>query len=217
MLQRIFAFALLTLTAACHAQTPAPTVADAYQAGRDYQLIEPPVPTSSGDKIEVQEIFGYWCIHCAHADPVIKEWKVGLPADVAFSYVPAMYQPGGVEETFARAYYTAETMGLLDKTHTAMFQATAVERKIRSADDIIQLYVDQGVSKADFEATMNSFAVNAKVARVQQNLPRYKISGTPTMIVNGKYRVMAPQGGSFEAMLKIVDFLVAQERAAKKS
>jgi thiol:disulfide interchange protein DsbA len=44
------------------------------------------------------------------------------------------------------------------------------------------------------------------------------IEGTPTMVVAGKYRVQSPGGeDGFEKMLKIVDFLVARERAAKKS
>ena len=42
----------------------------------------------------------------------------------------------------------------------------------------------------------------------------YGITGVPTMVVNGKYRVDGNSAGSNAAMLKVVDFLVAKEQAA---
>ena len=193
-----------------------PAQADNLVAGQDYIELAQPQPTASGDKIEVVEVFGYWCIHCAHLDPTIAKWKAEQPDDVAVTYMPAVFS-GGIEEVFARAYYTAETMGLVEKTHTLMFTKAAVERSIRTPDQILQVYVDAGVSKEDFEATMSSFAVNAKIARTKQVLPRYQIEGTPTLIVAGKYKVSVTRDGGFEGMLKVADQLIARERDAKKA
>src|SRR5690606_10550803 len=123
----------------------------------------------------------------------LERWKKTLPADVQFTYMPAIWQ-GGVDEYFARAFYAAETMGVLDKTHSEMFVAAAVERKASSPEAILDFYADKGVDRAEFEGMLTSFTVNAKVARVKQTLPRYGIEGTPAIIVNGKYRVMARQG-----------------------
>lgn len=214
MLNRLFALALVGAVVACSG--PVPAQADTLVAGKDYVELPQAQPTTSGDKIEVVEVFGYWCIHCAHLDPTIAAWKAKQPEDVAVSYVPAVFS-GGIEEVFARAFYTAETMGLLDKTHTLMFTKAAVERSVRTPDDIIQVYVDAGVSKADFEATMGSFAVNAKIARTKQTLPRYQIEGTPTLIVAGKYKISVTREGGFERMLQVADQLIARERAAKKA
>lgn len=208
MLNRLFAFALIGLSAVL----PLTAEADTPVAGKDYAVLDPAQPTSSGDRIEVLEIFGYWCIHCARLDPIIEKWKQQLPADVAVSYVPAIFQ-GGVDEVLARAFYTAETMGQLGQTHSAMFTKAAVDRSIRSAEDVIRFYADQGIDRAAFEATMNSFAVNAKVARTKQTLPRYGIEGTPAIIVAGKYRVSTD--GGFERMLHVTEHLIEMERAAK--
>lgn len=209
MLSRLFALALLAAAPIALAQSPS----DGLVEGRDYTLLDPPQPTSDRSKVEVLEVFGYWCIHCARLQPVVDRWSSNLPADVDFRHVPAIFQ-GGVDEFFARAFYTAETMGVLKTTHAAMFTAAAVDRKLQSQDDILRFYADQGVDRAQFEATMNSFAVNAKVARVKQTLPRYRIEGTPTLIINGKYRAMAPAGGTMEDLMAIVDKLIARERAA---
>ncbi len=212
MLTRLLALVLLGAATACSAQTAPP--AETYTAGKDYFVIEPAQPTSSGDKIEVLEVFGYSCSHCASFEPKIAAWKKTLGADVSFNYMPAMF--GGIWETFARAYYTAETMGILDKTHEAMFKAVHVEKTIAAVEDISAFYASHGVNAEEFAATMNSFAVNAKVGRSQQQVPRYGVSSTPTMIVAGKYRIEANAPNTHERMLQVADFLLAKERAAAK-
>jgi thiol:disulfide interchange protein DsbA len=212
MLNRLLGLVLLGTTVACGAQAPAPA-AEPFQAGVDYYLIEPAQPTSTGDKIEVIEVFGYSCGGCAAFQPLVSNWKKTLPADASFSYMPAMF--GGIWENFARAYYTAETMGILDKTHEDMFKVVHVERAIRGAEDIPNFYGRHGVNAEEFAATMNSFAVNAKIGRSQQQVPRYGVSSTPTMIVAGKYRIEVGSSNSHERILEIVDFLIAKERAAK--
>lgn len=211
MLNRLLATALLGIAAAaCSAQAPS---AEPFQAGRDYHLIEPAQPTASGERIEVIEVFGYSCNACAAFQPLVNEWKKTFEPDVAFSYTPAMF--GGIWENFARAYYTAETMGLLDRTHDDLFKAVHVEHRIRNAADIPAFYAGYGVSTQEFAATMSSFAVNAKVGRSQQQVPRYGVSSTPTLVVAGKYRIEVGQNNSHARMIEIANFLIAKERAAK--
>ena len=208
MLSRLLATAALLILS--------PLALAQYEAPRDYQLIEPAQPVS-GDKIEVVEVFGYPCIHCAHAAPVIKEWAVGLGPDVKLSYVPAVF--GGVWEAFGRAYYTAETMGVAQKTHDKLFEVIHTEkREFRNLEDIAAFYAEHGVSKDAFLAAMTSFPVNAKISQSIEQVRGWGVEGTPTMIVNGKYRVMSPGGeNGYQTMLKVVDFLVAKEREAKKA
>ncbi|MBD8525694.1 thiol:disulfide interchange protein DsbA/DsbL [Pseudomarimonas arenosa] len=214
MFNRVLAFAaLLAATACSNAETAAPSAAG-IQEGRDYVVLPTPQPTSAPGKIEVVEVFGYWCIHCAHLDPTVTEWKKTSPDDVAFRYMPAVFS-GGVDEFFARAFYTAETMGVLDKTHSDMFKAAAVDRKIKSPDDIVNFYAERGVDREAFQATMNSFAVNAKIARTKQTLPGYALEGTPGLIVNGKYRVLNSQGG-WDKTMAVVDQLIEMERRSQK-
>lgn len=210
MLQRLLILAALVLVA------PLAPAQD-FVEGRDYFPITPVTRATSGTAIEVVEVFGYPCIHCAHAAPVIAEWKKGIASDVKLSFVPAVF--GGVWEAYARAFYTAETTGVLERSHDKLFEVLHTERRpITNLDGIAQFYTDYGVDKDSFLATMTSFAVDAKIAESQRLVQAWGVEGTPTMIVAGKYRVMS-QGGDqgFEKMMQIVDFLVAKERAAAKA
>lgn len=204
------AFALALLVTNVSAQG-AP---EAFVAGRDYAIIEPAVPTADAAKIEVIEVFAYTCIHCANVQPFVSDWKAKLPDDVDFSYAPLGF--GGVGEAFARAHFAADVLGLNDRAHDALFKAVHVERReFRSPADIAAFYVQYDVSQANFEQAMRSFAVNTRLNRLKQQIPRYGVEGTPTMIVNGKYRVQMPRQGGPQGLLAIVDFLVAKERAAR--
>lgn len=187
-----------------------------YAAGVDYIDLGTAQTFGNGPGIEVVEVFGYGCVHCATLQPLISAWKAKQPQDVDFIYVPAVF--GGAWEAWARAYYTAETMGVLERSHEPVFKAIHEQRvPIQNLEDIARLYEPFGVDPQQFLATMDSFAVNAKIARSAQQVPRWGVDATPTMVVAGKYRVTAPREGGFPKMLDVVDFLVAKERAARGS
>lgn len=216
MPNRLLGFLLLGLVAACSAEPPAGAGAPAaesprYTAGTDYVVLDPPVPTPA-ETVEVVEVFGYSCIHCAHLQPVINEWKASLPADVRFEYMPAVF--GGVWEVYARVFYTAQTMGVLDRVHDLLFDAIHEQKRFNSLEDVADFFAEQGIDREQFLATMGSFPVEAKIAEAREKVQAYGVEGTPTMIVDGKYRVSVPRDGGFQKMLEIVDWLVAQERAA---
>ena len=40
-----------------------------WQEGKHYERINPAQPTTSGDKVEVVEVFSYACVHCANFEP----------------------------------------------------------------------------------------------------------------------------------------------------
>jgi thiol:disulfide interchange protein DsbA len=212
-------------TAAAAATTPAPAAASSRPtgpepvAGTDYLLIENGQPFQpAAGKIEVAEIFGYVCPACAAFQPLIGPWKAGLPSDVNFVYVPAMF--GGTWDNYARAFYAAQSMGLQEKTHEALYSAIHAEQTLKgergrdSVEDIAAFYGKHGADAKQFASTMSSFAVNAKTNAAKQFAQRSQITGTPSVIVNGKYLV---KGKSFPDMLRIADHLIARERAAKSN
>jgi len=186
-------------------------------AGTDYVVIEngQPFQPVTG-KVEVVEIFGYVCPACAAFQPLVGPWKAGLPGDVNFVYVPAMF--GGTWDDYGRAFYAAQTLGVQEKTHEALYAAIHAEQTLKgergrdSVDDIAGFYAKHGVDAKQFTATMSSFAVNAKTNAAKQFAQRSQISGTPSIIIDGKYLV---KGKSFQDYLRIADHLIARERAAK--
>jgi thiol:disulfide interchange protein DsbA len=195
--------------AAAEAATPG-----AAEAGKNYFLIDPPQPTASGDKIEVLEVFSYACIHCAHFQPYADEVKSKLPAYAQFSYMPAIFNAQW--EAFARAYYTAQALGVLDKTHQALFDAVHRDKRaFRSFDDIAAFYGEHGVDVEKFKQTSSSFEIESKLTRSRDLVPKFGVDGTPTIIINGKYRITGASAGGYPQMVALIDTLVKKEHDAK--
>lgn len=187
-----------------------------FREGVEYELIKPPQPTGDPARIEVVEMFWYGCPHCYQLEPFVKEWKENKPDDVDFVQIPAMLGPRW--ELLARAYYTAEILDVLDKVHTPLFERIHKERKpFRNEADVQKLFAEYGVDEETFRSTYNSFAVVTKVNRSRQLTQRYGINGVPAIIVNGKYRTSPGTAGSKALTFKVVDELIAQERAALAS
>ena len=86
-----FLLAGLLLASTANAAEPAAAAPATWEAGKNYFLIDPPQPTSSGDKVEVLEVFSYACPHCAHFQPYAEQIKQSLPDYAAFGYMPAIF------------------------------------------------------------------------------------------------------------------------------
>jgi thiol:disulfide interchange protein DsbA len=186
-------------------------------AGTDYLLIEGGQPWQAVDgTIEVVEMFNYICPACYSFDPTLRNWKAKQPADVRVVYVPAQFRPDFVP--YAKAFFAAESLGIEEKSHAAVYEAIHVKHSIPAEGDkvdeakIAGFYAAYGVSAEQFTNAMNSFAVNGKLGKANQFALRSKIESTPSLVVNGKYLV---KGRSWDDMLRIADHLIAQERAAK--
>jgi len=181
--------------------------------GIEYKDVSPPVANQIDNKhIEVVELFWYGCPHCFHFEPYLLRWLKTKPKDVNFVRVPAVFNPSW--KLSARAYYTAEMLGVLDKIHEPMFNAIHIKgEKLATADELADFFARHGVKKRAFYEAFNSFAVDTKVRRAVDLTQRYGIDGVPSMIVNGKYRTSGTQAGSLENMLQVVNFLIAKERA----
>lgn len=202
-------------TPAAPAELPPLDPAKAPRKGVDYELLAEPQPTITQGGIEVAEVFSYMCIHCANLQPLLNTWKTKQPADVKLVYVPGVF--GGASDNFARGFYAAEAMGLVDKTHDELFKAVLIERKFQtgSPEEVADWYASQGANRETFLSTMQSFAVTTKINRARQFSLRGGVDSTPTMIIAGKYRVTATADRGMEGLLDSIDWIVAHERAGK--
>jgi thiol:disulfide interchange protein DsbA len=202
----------LAATASVSAQEAAKTE---WKEGLHYFTIDPPVATSSPGKVEVLEAFSYACPHCAHFQPYADEIKAKLPKQATFVYLPVVFNPSW--EPFARAFYASQAMGSLDKTHQALFDALHRDKKpVRSLEDIGTFFSTLGVDEKNFLSTAKSFVVEGNLANGAKNLGAYGIDSTPTIIVNGKYRLNAGSAGGFPQTVELTGWLVAKEIAAAK-
>lgn len=182
----------------------------------NYDLIKPPQPTSYPNKIEVIEIFLYTCPHCYAFEPHLKPWVETVPNHIQFSNMPAVFNDKGV--LLAKAYYTAEALGILDKLHLALYDAIHVQNlNMNDEQALMQFFTKFNVSPDKFQSTFNSFSVDTKVRRAKTMTANYGINGVPSMVVNGKYRLTSGQAGGYTKMLEVVNFLVEKEQVASQA
>jgi thiol:disulfide interchange protein DsbA len=207
---------------------PAPT--SEWEAGKHYFVIDPVVATSSGDKIEVTEVFSYGCPGCNASYTFVDKVKKDLPANAAMNYVPASFHPEEDWVVFQRAFFAAKTLGILDKTHDATFDAVwkSGELAVRDAatnrfksplptiEDVAKFYTKFGVKAEDFVAAANSFTISTRMKQADAYIKAAGVDQTPTIIVNGKYRLTVQSaGGDWTKAEQLILFLIHKESGAK--
>ena len=185
-----------------------------YVAGTHYTELRAPVNTPDDSKIEVLEAFWYGCSHCFRFEPLVADWESKAADDVDFRRFPAMWN--ALMKVHAQIYFTAEAMDAIHIVHEPVFNAINVEgNRLQNEKLIGDLFEENGIARADFEAAFNSFSVRTKVNQAEKRMQGYEIRSTPNMIVSGKYLVTTGEAVRTEAeMLEVVDFLVAKERRA---
>ena len=185
----------------------------AAELGRDYKLLNPAQPAGT-EKIEVLEFFFYGCSHCFHLHPLISNWEKTMPKDVELTYVPVIFRDSW--EPMARTYYALESMGQLHPLHDALFKAWNVD-KVDLSDEtrVFDFVTARGVDRAKFTAAYSSFSMQSKIARAKQMIRSYGLTGTPTLVVDGKYLITGLQPADTIRVLNEVIAMVRKEKSGK--
>ena len=220
-------------TAAATPAAPAKPIVDdgKWVEGKDYFRIDPAqpkaVPTS---KIEVVEVFSYACPACNAFHGAMDQIEKSLPADAVVHYLPAAFRPDENWPVYQRAFYAAEALGVRAKAHDAFFDATWKTGETATYDlntgrpkpkaawptieDIAKFYAKYGVDPKEFVAVANSFSVNTRMKQADDLVKAYGVPGTPTIVVDGKYRFSPSDVGTVQRAIELTQWLVAKEAAA---
>lgn len=198
-------FSLLLLAATAFAAPPAAPV-----EGIDYVPIDGGQPYRPlRGKVEVVEVFAYSCSHCADFQPRLDAWRHKLPRDVRFTFVPSAAVGS---DPLSRAYFAIESLGAVETVHAALFRAIHDDGTMPgnpSDSELQQWLVGEGLPAAKLKAAWNSPAMVANLRRADDFEHAVDIEGTPTLIVDGKYRIL---GKSRDDQLRIMDALIASLR-----
>jgi thiol:disulfide interchange protein DsbA len=182
--------------------------------GVQYKTLKPAVPTSvAPGKVEVVEVFWYACGHCYLLEPKIEAWeKKGKAPYVEVIRMPAVWNE--LLKTHARLFYTIEILGKPELHAEAFREINVRGNRLDTPDKIEAFFTARGVSKADFQKAFSGFAVESKLARAADLNKRYRITSTPTVIVNGKYVTDAGMAGGENQLFQVINALAARDKPA---
>lgn len=195
------------------------TKSGAYAEGKEYLRVKHPQPANG--PVTVVEVFSYACPHCAEFAPVMDKLRARLPKDVQVRYMPAIFNADW--EPFARAFYAAKQLGVLEQTHDALFEAMREHYPLNSLDDLAVFYARHGVDQQKFLDAAKSPQTDAMLAADQALEQKWGIDATPTLLVGrlqssttdapfeADYR--SNEVRSYAELAQLGDWLVKKEEA----
>jgi protein dithiol oxidoreductase (disulfide-forming) len=179
--------------------------ADNFEAGKKYEIIADAAPQKGKSVIE---FFSYACPACYQFEPSIEAWLAKKPKDVQFDRVPVVFNPAW--EAYAKAYYTAQSLGILNKINLPLFKAIHVQgRDFTSEDAMAAFFAEHGVSKKDF-SNVYDFApgMAPRLHKGNMLLSTYGIANVPSVVVNGRYRISRAMVESDQEFIQVINYLL---------
>lgn len=196
-----------TLAAVSVAAAPTAVGQDQFQQGQHFIALSQRQPTRDPKQLEVLEFFAYSCSHCNAFEPAIDAWQRKLPAGVVFRRIPVAFRESMV--VHQRLYFTLEVLGLVKQVHPKVFHAVHVERRrLDQAPDIADFMATQGVDKDRFVRTFESFGVATMAKQASALASGYKVDGTPSIGVDGRWLTSGSMAGSNERSLLVAEYLL---------
>ncbi len=215
----LLAFAILSVPAGAPAAT--------WTEGVQYSRIVPAQPTTvPSGKVEVLEVFSYGCPACNAFQPVIEKLRRALPANAQLAFLPAAFNPQEDWPMFQRAFFAAQALGIAERTHQAMYDAVwktgelgiaqpgtnRLKDPLPSIADAARFYARvAGITAQQFLAMANSFGIDSKMRAADAQIVALHVDSTPTLIVNGRYRVIRDELKDNDQLIELVKYLVTQE------
>ncbi len=180
----------------------------------DYQAIDSSASPGGSDSIQVTEFFWYGCPHCYRFAPLIAEWQESKPDDVEFRHMPAVLSDRWA--LHGRAFFAAKALDVLDEFHMPMFRAMHEDgKRMRSEEEIGEFVDSLGLDGEEFVGAMNSLGVDTRMQRARDLQQTYGVSGTPSVVIDGRYITSGSQAGSFDRMIEVIDERVAAARGER--
>jgi thiol:disulfide interchange protein DsbA len=176
-------------------------------------------------------VFSYGCPACNQFHPIVTQLAASLPANAVMAYLPASFIPQENWPMLQRAYFTARALGVADKCNDAMYDAVWKSGELSAMNqagnglkphdalptiaDAAKVYTKCGADPKEFVAVANSFSINTQMKRADDLIKAYGVTGTPTLIVDGKYRFDVGNAGGYPQTIELAKWLVAKEAAGK--
>lgn len=184
-----------------------------YVSGTDYTVLDKRLNFDNATSANVMEFFWYGCPHCQVFENDLQLWLSSLPAGILFGRIPAVWNEAMV--LHARAFYTAQELGLLPAIHKELFVRIIAIRANKDLsthrERITALFQQHGIPKQNFVSVFNSDRVSEQVQSGIAIAKSSRISSTPSFLVNGKYVLTASAFSDRQELLEVADDLMQRE------
>ena len=177
-----------------------------------YEVLDGPASKAP----EVIEYFSFYCIACYRFEPIAKELASTYPSAFKKSHTSGLSPKPGMGKKMTQAYALALMLNKEQALSESIFKQQFGQRQsIDTQDKLKDIFVQAGVSEKDFERGYNSFSVKARARQMDKDARDKNITGTPTLIVNGKYKIL--NNGFRDSDDLVGDLKLAIEQLIKKA
>ena len=209
------AFGLAAISLAALAAAPAAAQQGAPRLKFEYLTIDPQ-PVATGAAIEVVEFFWYGCPYCFQLQQPLESWLKRKPADVEFRRIPAIFRDSWVPH--ARVYFTLESLGELGRLHQTVFRSMHLDKEsLNTPNATADWAARNGIEPTRWLTVYNSPEIDRKVQDARNHTKAYAITGTPSLVVDGRYLTSSAMSESVPGVVNILEGLLVIARDRRTS
>jgi thiol:disulfide interchange protein DsbA len=110
---------------------------------------------------------------------------------------------------YARAFYTAESLGLREEMHVAFYEEIHdAGRPLDKESALVAFFERFGVDRTTFSQAFRSQALDARLNRAGALASDLEVTGVPSIVIAGQYVTSGAMAKSYDHLIDIVDRLV---------
>lgn len=183
-----------------------------WEEGKHYKVLDEPATKQP----EIMEFFSFWCPHCYKFEPLVEKIKSKVSDDTEFTKIHVNFMgftSKEVQDAATRAMMIGRAVKRSEELNGAIFDYIHKQRaSVTGLDDLRNVFVVNGVDKAEFDKLANSFGVNNMMKRNDKQMDQYRsyVRGVPNFIVNGRYQAQFTRDMSEQEMIDLIVWLTKQ-------
>lgn len=196
------------------ASAPIPATPEGLVEGQNYTVLANPIPPQQAGKVEVLEFFGYFCPHCQHLEPILTEHVKSFKDDTYLRAEHVVWNPE--MKPLARLAAAVNMSGEKAKADGAIFNAFITQKVQLTDEAVLKQWLSEQTAFDGKKvlAAYESPESKTRAEKMEEFTNTYQITGTPEVIVGGKYQVKFT---NWQAGMKTIDLLIDKVREEQKA
>ena len=167
------------------------------------------VTPDTANKVEVALFFSYGTLPSHTLELALRDWFQNAHPQTKIRRLPVV-TGDPLWLLYAQTYYGARILGLLNKTHMALFDS-ARDQELNTPDEVDAFYAEYGLRKGRLTGLFASEEIHQAIVEAKAAMAAYQIRAVPALVVGGRYRLEMDRFEDEHEQLACVGFLVQEE------